>query len=83
MNDEEVLEIAKALQPPRCPNCGKELDHLLYVEKAINQAKFFSNDYWSWDTVDVQDSWYECPWCLTKICDSQEDANKFLGDKEE
>lgn len=74
--------IAEALKPPRCPECGSKLDYLLYVEEALNTAKFYGDDYHSWDTVAVQDSWYECPECEKILFRDRELANKFLRGEE-
>jgi ribosomal protein S27AE len=66
---------------PICPKCGKEISYLRYGERAINTAKFDGHDYYSWDTVHIEDYWYECPECNAMLFTDDGEAEKFFENK--
>ncbi|MEM2352405.1 MAG: hypothetical protein QXT26_08375 [Thermoproteota archaeon] len=79
----EAKKIARALHPPRCPECGKELDCLINVCNVWNVYYFRVNDEGEVD-YELKDSQpgvchtYECPYCHKILFEGEEDATKFL-----
>jgi len=75
---------------PKCPDCGCEIDHLLYNEvceireyarvKLIwNGLRYDWYDYQHGKTLET--SAFSCPKCGYNIADDSVDALKFLKEK--
>jgi hypothetical protein len=83
MND--VLKIANALKPPKCPKCGAEIDHLVYYVKELSRAKFWYVDgyseYSNWDTIDTdaETAEYCCPECQEVLFRDEGEAEQFFS----
>lgn len=77
----KIDKLILKIKPPKCPYCRKEINELIYVENAIRRAICHPTnkqlEYFAWKTVDVE-YWFECPECLEKLFDSEEEAYKFL-----
>jgi DNA-directed RNA polymerase subunit RPC12/RpoP len=70
---------------PKCPKCGKEIDHLHYYAYELLTANFSVSDdggfeYSDWDSLgDVKGlPEYRCPECSATLFKSQSEAIKFL-----
>ncbi|MEM2352147.1 MAG: hypothetical protein QXT26_07045 [Thermoproteota archaeon] len=74
---------------PKCPNCGREIDHLInYVTNVTEEFRLFLTedgepDYQYVDTLlGGSESEYRCPECDEVLARTENDAVKFLrGDK--
>ena len=72
---------------PRCPQCGKEIDHLInwcrnYEEFVFSLTDDGEPDYEWVDTSPGDENEYYCPHCASLLFTSEEDAVKFLrGDR--
>jgi len=85
-----VEEICRALFPPKCPNCGRELDCLSYTGWVYASAHVFlskitgkngveySCEYLDWDYWEYEDNQYLCPHCEKVLATNEEDAIKIL-----
>lgn len=71
---------------PKCPNCGREIDHLVnYTSGIIDVFKFQIDDggnpeYKYLDTLSSRDEteWWACPECDYTIAKGEDEAVAFL-----
>ena len=63
---------------PKCPECGTNIDHLIWYEKVWQKARFDGKDYQGWDIVSVLEGYYACPECGADLFSDEEEARKFL-----
>jgi predicted RNA-binding Zn-ribbon protein involved in translation (DUF1610 family) len=69
---------------PKCPKCGKEIDHLHYYAYELQKADFYvfdeNTEYSGWDSLcDVKgEPDYECPECGETLFHNEEEAKDFL-----
>lgn len=69
---------------PKCPKCGKEIDHLIFDGCERMTAKVELNsvdmvDYVDWDSFGFdENSEYKCPECGAVLFTDEEDAGAFL-----
>jgi len=86
----EVEEkIAVALHPPRCPQCGEELDYLDYFAYAAvkSQLEIDEGGEADWDAMEIlDDTWpgsieYQCPVCGIVMFHDDDSAVRFLKGK--
>jgi len=70
---------------PKCPECGKEINYLIfsgeeYVTATVSLRKNGTIDYTNWNSCggfgDIMD--YSCPECHAILFDNEEDAEAFL-----
>jgi len=85
MGDAE--KIAKALKPPRCPECGSELHGFDYYVLELSRAFAHYDEpggylvYSNWDTIDTKEETAEfrCPECNALITRDVEEAEEILS----
>lgn len=83
MSEKIARKIARALKPPRCPRCGKELTYLINVCEEFHVYYFEVDEEGEVDYRD-KDSWpgdtseYGCPFCFEVLFTSEEEAKAFL-----
>ena len=70
---------------PKCPECGKEIDQLIYrayelvtARALLTPAKIM--DYINWESHGItrEAPEYRCPECDAVLFDNEEDAEAFL-----
>ncbi len=80
-------KIAVALHPPRCPQCGVELDHLDYFAYAPVKSQLSIDEKGNpdWEAMEILDAtcWpgsieYQCPECGIELFRSDDSAIKYL-----
>jgi len=71
-----------------CPQCGAEIDHLVYQAYELQKADFYifktNVEYSSWDSLgDIAGNpEYRCPICDEVLFHGEDEAEKFLrGEK--
>jgi predicted RNA-binding Zn-ribbon protein involved in translation (DUF1610 family) len=67
---------------PKCPKCGKEIDHLHYHVKELARADFDEGgNYWNWDILDTDYDTVEycCPECGGVLFTNEDEALAFLS----
>ena len=85
-NDKVAQKVAVALHPPRCPQCGEELDHLDYFAYAAvkSQLQIDEKGEPDWDAMELLDDvWagsteYQCPFCGIVMFHDDGSAISFL-----
>ena len=70
---------------PKCPKCGKEIDHLVYQSYELVTATALLTpadiiDYISWESHGItrDPPEYKCPECGAVLFNKEEDAEAFL-----
>jgi predicted RNA-binding Zn-ribbon protein involved in translation (DUF1610 family) len=72
---------------PKCPNCKKEIDHLIYIEsgemaytfRVLNKKDVFYEQKEFYP--DNSSMYFECPECNETLFTNIEDAINFLAKK--
>jgi len=70
---------------PKCPKCGKEIDHLIYNAYELQKADFYvfdtNTEYSNWDSLGFtypNTTEYHCPKCDELLFVDEDAAEKFL-----
>lgn len=73
---------------PKCPKCGKEIDHLVYYAYELQRANLWvfedgESEYSTWDSLGETkgDPDYECPECGEVLFHNEDEAINFLRGK--
>lgn len=67
-----------------CPECGREINHLVNWESGENRYEFDGEEYETDEFVgDGQINDYECPYCNETLATDEDKARKILGKGED
>lgn len=85
-NEKVAQKVSVALHPPKCPQCGVELDYLDYFAYAHVKSQLEINEEGNaeWGYMELLDgTWpgsieYQCPACGIVMFQSDDSAIKYL-----
>jgi hypothetical protein len=68
----------------KCPQCSAELNRLVFVRNVMETLPIYTENgvimYGEPEYHDLKNfSEFECPYCFTKIADTEDQAAEFLG----
>jgi predicted RNA-binding Zn-ribbon protein involved in translation (DUF1610 family) len=64
---------------PKCPRCGKEIDHLLVHSRAIMEYDYSIKQGFKYlDTLEEDFESFYCPKCNEELFDNEDEAFEFL-----
>jgi len=63
---------------PKCPSCGREIDHLIFYQKVWKKWSYDGKEYRNEELINSDQVEYACPLCDETLFYSEDGAKKFL-----